>query len=63
MNQELLIHIKFFLSSFQFYWIILRAKLNFNLLNIKSIAICWVIIIRDLIELYVRIIDDIAIFS
>jgi len=39
-------------------------KINFNLLKIKSIEISSAIIVRDLIDyLYVRIIDDIAIFS
>ena len=49
---------------FQLNLIIIKSKLNFNLLKIKSIAISSVIIVRGLFDyLYVRIIDDIAIFS
>ena len=48
---------------FQLFLLILKSKLNFNLLKINSIAISSVIIVRGLFDyLYVRIIDDIAIF-
>ena len=50
--------------SFQLNLIINKSKLNFNLLKIKSISISSVIIVRGLFDyLYVRITDDIAIFS
>ena len=43
--------------------IILKAKLNFNLLKINSIAISSAIMVGGLLDyLYVRIIDDFAIF-
>ena len=42
---------------------LLRAKINFNLLKIYSIAVSSAIIVRDLIDyVYVRIILDFAIF-
>ncbi len=43
---------------------IIKSKLNFNLLKIKSIGISSAIIVRGLFDyLDVRIIDDITIFS
>ena len=49
--------------SLQLNLIIIKSKLNFNLLKIKSIAISSAIIVRGLFDyLYVRIIDDIAFF-
>ena len=55
---------RFFKLSFQSNLIIIKSKLNFNLLIITSIAISSVIIVRGLFDYkYVRIIDDIAIFS
>ena len=62
-NSVLTNNIIVFKLIFDLNLIILKTKFNFNLLKINSIAICSAIIVRDLFDyLYVRIINDIAIF-